>query len=113
MKGTVSQTRPSGSNALAIGLAMGVCFSCLFVTCATPTALAYLAGPGTHPADAAVDLIPMCAWARNGRAGLWWNANVKPTRAFANSSRYNAVCLALPWPAAMPDQGRPVISLTP
>jgi hypothetical protein len=54
-----------------------------------------------------------CAWARNGRVGLWWSANVSPARAFANSRYYQAMCIAVPWRPELPTTGRPSLDLTP
>ncbi len=56
-------------------------------------------------------VIPLCAWARHGRVGLWWNSSVTPARAFANSHRYNAVCVAVPWSDWLPAHGRPAVSV--
>jgi hypothetical protein len=56
-------------------------------------------------------VIPVCVWARNSRVGLWWNSSVTPARAFANSRRYNAVCLAVPWSDWLPANGRPAVGV--
>jgi len=101
------------NNTLAILLACLLCFACLLVTCAMPTIIAYAAGSAATADSGPVDIIPMCAWARQGAVGLWWNTGVTPTRAFSNSRRYNAVCVAVPWSAALPDRGRPAIDVTP
>lgn len=60
---------------------------------------------------ATAGLTPMCAWARNGQVGLWWNASISPARAFTNAHRYNAVCVALPWAASFPQRGLPRLEL--
>jgi hypothetical protein len=101
------------SNLLAIVLAFLLCFGCIFFACGAPTAVVYATGANMPAGSQAVHLIPMCAWSRHGAVGLWWNSAVAPSRAFANASRYNAVCVALPWTAALPGRGRPAVDLTP
>jgi hypothetical protein len=59
------------------------------------------------------DMVPFCAWARNGRAGLWWNAYVTPRSPISHSRRYNAVCVAAPWVPLLPDRGRPSFDYVP
>jgi hypothetical protein len=71
---------------------------------------------GSQVAAASVEqangfLTPMCLWARNGQVGLWWNTSISPARAFSNAHRYNAVCVALPWTASMPQRGLPRLDL--
>ena len=109
---TTPTSRPYDANLIAIALAVLVCFGCLLSVCAAPTLLAY-ALPDLGSQTGLADVIPMCAWARGGSVGLWWNSGVTPARAFSVASRYNAVCVAVPWTAALPDRGRPAVDVTP
>lgn len=107
-------TRWRDSNVLALAVAALMCLSCLLLACAVPTALTLVAGsqPGIQTSGP-VNLIPMCAWARNGNVGLWWNASITASRVVSSSQRYNAVCVALPWAASLPARGRPTIDVLP
>jgi hypothetical protein len=85
---------------------VALCLACALSALASQVIAARLTRP-------IVNVTPMCAWARGGRAGLWWSTNVAPGRAFANSPRYNAVCLAIPWAEALPNGGRIAVDVTP
>ena len=88
-------------------VALSLCLTCSTAAWASQVWAARQGQPTSRP------LIAMCAWSRGGRVGLWWNASVAPSRAFANAHRYNAVCVAVPWAAALPARGRPAIDLQP
>lgn len=99
------------SNFFAIGVASALFLGCVALACA---ALA-LAPRSAVAADSAgvVGVVPLCAWARHGRVGLWWNSTVTPTAPIRVSHRYNALCIAAPWSPALPGRGRPAIDVTP
>jgi hypothetical protein len=98
------------SNTFAISLALIVCLTCLLAACTVPMLSAL---PPKTARAAALDIVPLCAWARNGRVGLWWNAHITPSSPASYSHRYHALCVAAPWPPILPDRGRPNISITP
>lgn len=56
-------------------------------------------------------LTAMCAWARNGQMGLWWNANLGPARALRNHYRQQSVCWVVPWSSVLPSTGRPAVKI--
>lgn len=56
-------------------------------------------------------LTAMCAWARNGQVGLWWNANLGPARALRNHYRQQALCWVVPWSSTLPSAGRPTVKI--
>jgi hypothetical protein len=85
---------------------LALCLAGSILACASQAVL-------THPSAPRGGVIPLCAWARGGRVGLWWNANVTPTRAFSNAYRFHAVCVAVLWSPALPESGRPSFGVTP
>ncbi len=101
----------SRSNYFAVILALALCLGCVALACSAPALLSASNKVGAQ--SGSMDLVPLCAWARNGRAGLWWNSSVSPRVPISRSRRYNAVCIAAPWPPGLPDYGRPVIDFTP
>jgi hypothetical protein len=85
---------------------VSLCLACALLAGASQVLAAQLDEPLGY-------VTPMCAWARNGSVGLWWNSNVPPGRAFARAHRYNAVCVALPWSTNLPATGRPALDVSP
>ena len=100
-----------GGNTFAITLALVLCLACVTLACSAPMFLTVAGGLGAQTAG--IDVIPLCAWARNGQAGLWWNAHVTPRSPVSHSRRYNAVCVAAPWAPTLPDRGRPSFDYIP
>lgn len=98
-------------NFFALSAALVLCVACVVMACAVPAWLSSSARAG--PRAGPVDVIPLCAWARHGSVGLWWNANIAPTAAIARAPRYNAVCVAAPWSSLLPERGRPAFDVTP
>ena len=94
------------ANAMVAAVALSLCLTC------SASALASQAWAARN-AQASRSVIALCAWARGGRVGLWWNASIAPSRAFSNAYRYNAVCVAVPWSPTLPERGRPAINLQP
>ncbi len=100
-------------NRVAVTVALAACLACLALACTAPSLLAV--GGGRHGPAAAggLKVVPLCAWARNGRVGLWWNVYVQPAAPLMRSQRYNAVCVAAPWVPGLPDRGRPSVGYLP
>lgn len=91
---------------LGIGLGMTLCLGYCGLALAAQLWL-------SHLSTTSHSVVALCAWSRGGRAGLWWNRNVAPSRAFVNAPRYNAMCLAVPWSSNLPERGRPSIDVSP
>lgn len=107
-------TRWRESNLLALILAAIMCLSCLLLACAVPTVLTVAAGSQSSiQSNGPMSVIPMCAWARNGTVGLWWNSSITASRVVSSSQRYNALCIAMPWTGMLPARGRPSIDIMP
>lgn len=85
---------------------LSLCLACALLAAASQVLAAQLD-------EAHGYVTPMCAWARHGSVGLWWNSSVPPSRAFARAPRYNAVCVALPWSTTLPNSGRPALDVFP
>ena len=98
---------PTSNYAIIAAAALSLCLVCSAMAFASQVWMAH------NGQQASSSVIALCAWARGGRTGLWWNANIAPARAFANAPRYNAACLAVPWSASLPEQGRPAVDLQP
>jgi hypothetical protein len=100
-----------GGNTFALTVASVACLACVALACTAPLILAAAGARGASVAG--LEVIPLCAWARNGRAGLWWNSAVSPIASVSLSNRYSAVCVAAPWAPLLPDRGGPSIDYTP
>ena len=85
-------------------LAVSLAFSVL--ACASPVWLPRLGLPSGS-------VTAVCAWARGGRVGLWWNTRVAPATALANAHKYSAVCAVTVWSSRLPERGRPALDLSP
>ena len=87
-------------------LVVSMCLACSLIACAVQALV--------PPPDKASDsIIALCAWSRNGSAGLWWNANRPPAGVFARAPNHNARCAFVPWSSVLLQTGRPSVDMTP